>query len=42
MTTKAASGHRFWSKVQRSDGCWIWTGRLDRDGYGKFKAGGGP
>lgn len=28
---------RLWSKVDCSagpDGCWIWTGRTDRDGYG--------
>jgi hypothetical protein len=28
---------RFWDKVDRSagdDGCWLWTGRLDRGGYG--------
>jgi hypothetical protein len=27
---------RFWSKVNKTDGCWIWTARLDRDGYGRF------
>jgi hypothetical protein len=25
---------RFWRKVRKTDGCWIWTGSLDRDGYG--------
>jgi hypothetical protein len=25
---------RFWAKVQKSDGCWLWIGRLDRSGYG--------
>jgi len=28
---------RFWSKVDKSggdDACWIWTGRVDRNGYG--------
>jgi hypothetical protein len=24
----------FWAKVQKSDGCWIWTGWRDKDGYG--------
>ncbi len=31
---------RFWSKVDRSagpDGCWPWTGRCDRKGYGRFQ-----
>lgn len=27
----------FWAKVRkRDDGCWIWTGYLDKDGAGKF------
>lgn len=32
---KIALEHRFWSKVQKSDGgCWIWTGAKDSNGYG--------
>ena len=31
---------RFWSKVDKSGSCWIWTGVLDRYGYGKFKLNG--
>jgi len=27
---------RFWSNVQFTDGCWIWTGNRDRCGYGVF------
>lgn len=27
---------RFWSMVQKSDGCWVWTGRRNRKGYGVF------
>jgi len=27
---------RFWSKVNRTQTCWLWTGRLDVDGYGNF------
>lgn len=30
-------GDRFWSKVTVSEGCWVWTGTLNRGGYGKFK-----
>lgn len=26
----------FWKKVQKGDGCWIWTGAHDRYGYGLF------
>ena len=28
---------RFWSKVLKTDGCWIWQGGLDYDGYGQIK-----
>lgn len=31
---------RFWSKVNRSSGCWEWAGRVDEDGYGRMKVGG--
>jgi hypothetical protein len=24
----------FWAKVQKGDGCWLWQGKLDKDGYG--------
>lgn len=24
----------FWRQVKRSDGCWLWTGRLSQKGYG--------
>jgi len=27
---------RFWSKVQRGDGCWLWTGEINNQGYGRF------
>ncbi len=31
---------RFFSRVDRNgiNGCWIWTGRLDRYGYGRMRA----
>lgn len=31
---------RFWSKVNKTDDCWIWVAGLSPDGYGKFKSGG--
>lgn len=27
---------RFWSKVTKTDSCWIWTGLLHHKGYGRF------
>lgn len=27
---------RFWSKVRKTRGCWLWTAGKDRDGYGKI------
>jgi hypothetical protein len=26
----------FWNNVQKSDGCWLWTGARDGKGYGKI------
>ena len=28
---------RFWSKVDKSGDCWVWTAGKSRDGYGNFK-----
>lgn len=28
---------RFWRKVQKGDGCWLWTGHVDAKGYGRFQ-----
>ena len=27
---------KFWSLVEKGDGCWLWQGELDDDGYGRF------
>lgn len=27
---------RFWRKVSKTDGCWIWIGSRDRKGYGRI------
>jgi len=27
---------RFWSKVDKSDECWLWTGCVTRNGYGRY------
>ena len=29
---------RFWSKVEKTDGCWRWLGNKSKEGYGKFVA----
>ena len=28
---------RFWKHVQKTDGCWLWTGHLSTDGYGTIR-----
>lgn len=28
---------RFWCRVQKTDGCWLWTGKPTSDGYGCLK-----
>lgn len=30
---------RFFAKVDRGDGCWLWLACRQRDGYGSFRAG---
>lgn len=27
---------RFWTKVEKTETCWLWTGTLNRGGYGTF------
>ncbi|WP_327738416.1 HNH endonuclease [Streptomyces nojiriensis] len=31
---------RFWSKVAKSEDCWLWTGSIDRGGYGRVSIAG--
>lgn len=31
---------RFWSKVEKQDGCWLWRGCVRSDGYGAIYVGG--
>lgn len=33
---------RFWPKVNRGDGCWLWTGYIAPTGYGFFSLNGVP
>lgn len=37
MTQKQDPLARFWKYVNKTDTCWLWTGHLDREGYGKFR-----
>lgn len=38
-TTKRTPEERFWSKVNKTDACWLWTGAVAKDGYAQFMAG---
>lgn len=29
--------NRFWSKVKKGPGCWLWSAGTDRDSYGLFR-----
>ena len=31
---------RFWMQVKKTDGCWIWTGSTNKDGYGRIRVSG--
>lgn len=33
---RATAHVRFWSKVNKTGTCWLWTGFKDRKGYGRF------
>lgn len=33
---------RFWAKVDKSGGCWLWTGSVDGHGYGQLATVDGP
>jgi hypothetical protein len=33
---------RFWPKVQKGRGCWLWRGATKRNGYGVISTGGRP
>ncbi len=30
---------RFWEKVEKTDGCWLWRGHVSPEGYGKIWGG---
>jgi HNH endonuclease len=36
---RASFEQRFWKYVQKTDGCWLWTGFRDVNGYGHLRIG---
>lgn len=40
MSTSKPIEERFWAKVNKTESCWLWTGFLDKDGYGFIRQGG--
>ena len=36
---RGSEEERFWSKVNKTDGCWLWTAGVDKSGYGRFTGG---
>jgi hypothetical protein len=39
MTKPRSIDERFWGRVQKTEGCWIWIGYLDKAGYGRIQRG---
>jgi hypothetical protein len=33
---------RFWKRVKQGDGCWLWLGSRDKNGYGRMRLNGRP
>ena len=36
LKPKLSIRERFWAKVAKTDGCWLWTGSRNPEGYGNF------
>ena len=36
VCSEASNEARFWGYVEKTEGCWLWTGALARKGYGRF------
>ena len=34
--SRPPAGERFWAKVEKTETCWLWTGAVSPNGYGKF------
>lgn len=40
MRSNLTPEERFWSKVEKTEGCWIWVAGLKSDGYAQFSIAG--
>ena len=40
MRKRRPLAERFWEKVKKTDGCWLWAGGTLKSGYGAISAGG--
>lgn len=40
LVTRPDLPDRFWSKVNKTDACWLWAGQIDAYGYGTMKVDG--
>jgi hypothetical protein len=38
--THAPAETRFWRQVRKTRSCWLWTGKIENNGYGRFQVGG--
>jgi hypothetical protein len=38
MLSPEHNAQRFWLRVEKSEGCWLWTAALDKNGYGWCRA----
>lgn len=42
VTPITSATDRLWSRVEKTDGCWLWTGAKNTGGYGMIQVGGRP
>lgn len=40
MVERRSLEERLWEKVDKTGDCWVWTGYVNDDGYGRFSEGG--
>lgn len=37
LLPKPTTAERFWAKVEKNEGCWLWKASCNEDGYGVFR-----